>query len=301
MLGREDVDILEEIGHGGAGIVHKALERGTAELLAVKLIRLELDEEVRKRIITELRLLSNCQCEYIVEFRGAWFANGEISIAMEFMDAGSMLDIVALSGPVPERILATVALSVLRALDYLKTRLNMMHRDIKPANILMDRRARVKVCDLGVSGSLQNSLAMSFVGTTSYMAPERIDSSLLARDDSGCRKGYDITADVFSLGLSLVELAFGRYPFPILPWGVSAPPVPLSYWALLDCMVNQPAPTLPPDVFSPELCSFVDLALKKRPAERASPSQLLQHDFARIWQDADTGAAAWIAEILDRR
>eukprot|EP00300_Choanocystis_sp_HF-7_P028529 c34238_g1_i1.p1 GENE.c34238_g1_i1~~c34238_g1_i1.p1 ORF type:complete len:391 (+),score=60.04 c34238_g1_i1:73-1173(+) len=300
LVSRDDVELVEEIGKGGAGVVYKAIDKRSGGLLAVKVIRLEVDDTTRKRIVTELKTLSDATSPCIVAFSGAWFDAGAISIAMEFMDCGSMHDVGTLAGPVPERILARVTYAVLSALDYLKSVLNIMHRDIKPANILVSRAGEIKVCDLGVSGSLNNSVAMSYVGTTSYMAPERINSSLGEGDDAA--GGYDITADVFSLGLSVVELAFGRYPFPIAPFGVKVAPAPMGYWALLDVIMNQPSPTLSAEHFSAAACDFVDVCLRKKPRERAAPSVLLLHEFVRGCEADDGGAtAAWLCELFDRR
>jgi len=99
-------------------------------------------------------------------------------------------------------IVGKVALAVLEGLTYLYDKHRIIHRDIKPSNILFNSAGEIKICDFGVSGELVNSIADTFVGTSTYMSPERIQGA-----------PYTVKSDVWSLGISLIELALGRFPF----------------------------------------------------------------------------------------
>lgn len=107
---------------------------------------------------------------------------------------------------IPENVLGKISASVVKALNFLYSTLRVIHRDVKPSNILINRRGEVKMCDFGISGYLVNSIAKTFeAGCKPYMAPERLHSP---------SQGYDILSDVWSLGLTILEIAIGRYPYP---------------------------------------------------------------------------------------
>lgn len=96
------------------------------------------------------------------------------------------------------------------ALNYLKEKLNIIHRDVKPSNILLHSRGDIKLCDFGISGQLIDSIAKTKdAGCRPYMAPERIDPQR--------HKGYDVRSDVWSLGITMMEVAIGKFPYP--KWG----------------------------------------------------------------------------------
>ena len=114
----------------------------------------------------------------------------------------------------------------------------MLIIDIKPSNILIDSKGNIKLTDFGVSGELINSVANTFVGTSGYMSPERIQGSR-----------YSVQSDVWSLGITIMELLFGKFPFP--PNGQ-----PLSVFELLEYIVHEPIPPIP-DHFSPEFRELI--------------------------------------------
>lgn len=164
-------------------------------------------------------------------------------------------------------MLGKIAEAVLNGLNYLYESHRIMHRDIKPSNILVNHHGQIKLCDFGVSGELVNSIAATFVGTSTYMAPERIKG-----------EKYSIKSDVWSVGLTLMELAIGRFPFDAsdsVAGERASAPVMGGILDLLQQIVHEPAPKLPEsDAFPPYLHDMLAKCLLKNPDERPSPRQL---------------------------
>ena len=185
----------------------------TGLVMAMKEIRLELDEAKFAAIIMELDILHRCISPFIVDFYGAFFQEGAVYICMEFMDGGS-IDKLYGDG-MPENVLRKIALSTVMGLKALKDEHNIIHRDVKPTNILVNTRGQVKICDFGVSGNLVASIAKTNIGCQSYMAPERIANGGVAQAGANPGGGtYSVQSDIWSLGLSIIECAMGRYPYP---------------------------------------------------------------------------------------
>ena len=185
----------------------------TGLVMAMKEIRLELDDAKFAAIVMELDILHRCVSPFIVDFYGAFFQEGAVYICMEFMDGGSV-DKLYGEG-IPENVLRKITLSTVMGLKSLKDEHNIIHRDVKPTNILINSRGQVKICDFGVSGNLVASIAKTNIGCQSYMAPERIASGGVA--SAGANPGggtYSVQSDIWSLGLSIIECAMGRYPYP---------------------------------------------------------------------------------------
>ena len=181
--------------------------------MAMKEIRLELDEAKFAAIIMELDVLHRCVSPFIIDFYGAFFQEGAVYICMEYMDGGS-IDKLYGDG-IPEGVLRKITLSTVMGLKALKDEHNIIHRDVKPTNILVNSRGQVKICDFGVSGNLVASIAKTNIGCQSYMAPERIASGGLAQAGANPGGGtYSVQSDIWSLGLSIIECAMGRYPYP---------------------------------------------------------------------------------------
>lgn len=139
-----------------------------------------------------------------------------------------------------------------------------MHRDIKPSNILVNSRGSIKLCDFGVSGELINSIADTFVGTSTYMAPERIQG-----------EKYTVKSDVWSFGLTIMELAIGKFPFAASEQLSDAESAPAGILDLLQQIVHEPAPRLPKsDAFPQILEDMIQKCLYKEPEKRPTPQEL---------------------------
>ena len=185
----------------------------TGVVMAMKEIRLELDEAKFAAIIMELDILHRCTSPYIVDFYGAFFQEGAVYICMEFMDGGSVDKLYG--DGVPEGVLRKITYATVRGLKSLKDEHNIIHRDVKPTNILINTRGFVKICDFGVSGNLVASIAKTNIGCQSYMAPERISGGGVAQAGANPGGGtYSVQSDIWSLGLTIIECALGQYPYP---------------------------------------------------------------------------------------
>jgi mitogen-activated protein kinase kinase len=160
-------------------------------------------------------------------------------------------------------VLGKIAEATLGGLTYLYTKHHIMHRDIKPSNILVNSRGSIKLCDFGVSGELVNSIADTFVGTSTYMAPERIQG-----------ERYTVKSDVWSFGLSIMEMAIGKFPFGSNEQS-DADCEPAGILDLLQQIVHEPAPRLPKsDAFPSILEDMIQKCLCKKPDERPTPQEL---------------------------
>jgi mitogen-activated protein kinase kinase len=185
----------------------------TGIVMAMKEMRLELEDSKFATIIMELDVLHRCASPFIVDFYGAFFQEGAVYICMEFMDGGSMDKLYG--DGVPENVLRKVTLATTRGLKSLKDEHNIIHRDVKPTNILINTAGAIKICDFGVSGNLVASIAKTNIGCQSYMAPERISSGGVAQAGANPGGGtYSVQSDIWSLGLTIIECAMGRYPYP---------------------------------------------------------------------------------------
>uniref|UniRef100_A0A8C9VB97 Dual specificity mitogen-activated protein kinase kinase 1 n=1 Tax=Scleropages formosus TaxID=113540 RepID=A0A8C9VB97_SCLFO len=315
----DDFEKICELGAGNGGVVFKVLHRPSGLIMARKLIHLEIKPAIRNQIIRELQVLHECNSPYIVGFYGAFYSDGEISICMEHMDGGSLDQSLKKAGKIPEQILGKVSIAVIKGLSYLREKHKIMHRDVKPSNILVNSRGEIKLCDFGVSGQLIDSMANSFVGTRSYMSPERLQGT-----------HYSVQSDIWSMGLSLVEMAIGRFPIPppdakeleqifndpivgdtssceLSPkprppgrpassYGHDSRP-PMAIFELLDYIVNEPPPQLP-SFFSSEFQDFVNKCLIKNPAERADLKQVMVHPFIKKSEAEEADFAGWLCSTI---
>lgn len=183
--------------------------------------------------------------------------------------------------------------SILGGLVYLYEAHRIMHRDIKPSNVLVNSRGMIKLCDFGVAKETVNSVADTFVGTSTYMAPERIQGG-----------AYTVRSDVWSVGLTVMELAIGRFPFDAqdAAAGDRASSGPMGILDLLQQIVHEPAPKLPKsEAFPAILDEFVAKCLLKNPDERPSPRQLYDHDhFVQAAKRTPVDLQEWAVSLMDR-
>ncbi|KKY17371.1 putative map kinase kinase [Phaeomoniella chlamydospora] len=244
-------------------------------VMAMKEIRLELDEAKFAAIIMELDVLHRCVSPFIIDFYGAFFQEGAVYICMEWMDGGSVDKLYG--DGIPEGVLKKITLSTVMGLKSLKDDHNIIHRDVKPTNILCNTRGQVKICDFGVSGNLVASIAKTNIGCQSYMAPERISGGGVAQAGANPGGGtYSVQSDIWSLGLSIIECAMGRYPYP--------PETYNNIFSQLSAIVDGEPPDLPAEGYTEAARDFVRGCLNKIPKLRPTYAMLLRH--------------AWLAPLM---
>ncbi|CAG8446850.1 13736_t:CDS:2, partial [Dentiscutata heterogama] len=280
-LKAEDLMPLKEVGAGNGGTVTQVMHITTKTVMAKKIIHIDVNPTVRKQIQRELQVLHDCNSRYIVSFYGAFTSDSGISMCMEYMDVGSLDNIYKKNGPILLDIIGKITIAVLEGLNYLYESHRIIHRDVKPSNILVNSKGQIKICDFGVSGKLINSIADTFVGTSNYMSPERIQGA-----------SYSVRSDVWSVGITLMELAMGRFPFP--PDGSQ-----LTVLELLQHIVHEPAPKLPQDQFPEDFSDFINQCLLKDVKIRPAPNDLLKHRYVKASAEANVDVEAWAKTMVD--
>ena len=248
------------IGRGAFGEVYKGKELETGKIVALKLVDLEAADEEIEIIQREINVMSQISNPYVVQYYTSQIKGSTLWIVMEYMSGGSLKELLDAVGPFPEEAIATVMKALCRGLDYVhKSR--KVHRDIKAANILLSSQGDVKLADFGVAGQMTHTMRQrnTVVGSPYWMAPEVIQESL-----------YDETADIWSTGITGLELAYGLPPY--------ANELPTRSIFLIS--KNEP-PRVEGNQFSKSFKDFIALCLKKNPAERASAEVLLGHAFLR--------------------
>lgn len=288
----DDLEIIKDLGAGNGGTVSKVRHIPTNTVMARKIIHVEAKREMRKRIVRELQIMHGCHSDYIVTFYGAFLNdNNDVIMCMEYMDVGSLDRVSRVFGPVRVDVLGKIAEATLGGLTYLYSKHHIMHRDIKPSNILVNSKGSIKLCDFGVSGELINSIADTFVGTSTYMAPERIQG-----------EKYTVKSDVWSFGLTIMELAIGKFPFAASEQLSDAESAPAGILDLLQQIVHEPAPRLPKsDAFPQILDDMIQKCLYKSPEKRPTPQELFDRDpFVQAAKRTPVDLKDWACGLMDR-
>ncbi|XP_004507967.1 mitogen-activated protein kinase kinase SIPKK [Cicer arietinum] len=283
-LSLADIDAVKVVGKGNGGVVQLVQHKWTNQFFALKVIQMNIEESVRKQIAKELKINQAAQCPYVVVCYQSFYDNGVISIILEYMDGGSLADLLKKVKTIPERYLSAICKQVLMGLIYLHHERYIIHRDLKPSNLLINHIGEVKITDFGVSAIMESTSgqANTFIGTCNYMSPERIN---------GSQHGYNYKSDIWSLGLILLECAMGRFPY--------TPPDQSEKWEsifdLIETIVDKPPPTAPSEQFSTEFCSFISACLQKNPADRLSAQELMRLPFISMYDDLHVDLSSYFS------
>lgn len=250
---------IEVLGEGTYGKVFRSRNKTDGQIVAIKIIPLE---NVTDQLDKEMRMLSECNSEFITRYYGSYVWEDELWIVMENCACGSVADIInILDSTLNEDQIACICKQVCRGLDFMHN-LNKIHRDIKAGNILLTENGEVRIADFGVAREATNTVskAMTVIGTPYWMAPEVI-----------CGKVYDGKADIWSLGITAIEIA-ERVP-PLICY----PPMRAIFM-----IPSRPSPTLSePEKWSDEFNDFISKCLKKNQPDRPTAKELLKHPFLR--------------------
>jgi serine/threonine protein kinase len=212
-------------------------------------------------LYTPKRIRAHCQ--YIVELYDVLQnpLDGTLSLCLEYMNNGSLQDIVSLGGCNDETILSSISYQILCGLQFLHS-LRIVHRDVKPSNILLSLDGHIKLSDFGLAKTMDlgHSLADSFIGTFEYMAPERLSG-----------ESYSFSSDIYSFGLSVHTLSLGRFPYDNKK----------GFWELLHITQQENKPLPSSELFSEEFIRFISLSTNRNMKDRPSADQLLSFPFVQ--------------------
>ncbi|KAM9450400.1 serine/threonine-protein kinase 10 [Clarias gariepinus] len=257
-------DLVGELGDGAFGKVYKARNKDTGVLAAAKVIETKSEEELEDYIV-EIEILATCNHHYIVKLLDAFYYDQKLWIMIEFCPGGAvdaiMLD---LDRGLTEKQIQVICKQMLEALVYLHS-MKIIHRDLKAGNILLMLDGDIKLADFGVSAKNTKTLQRrgTFIGTPYWMAPE------VVMCETTKDAPYDYKADIWSLGITLIELA-----------QIEPPHHELNPMRVLLKIAKSDPPTLDqPSKWSANFKDFLKRALDKNPESRPSASQLLEHPF----------------------
>lgn len=267
----EEYELLEEAGRGVSATVWKARCKATGEDVAVKLLDLENLNCSLEEIVREAQTMRQQHHPNVLPLHCSFVHQQNLWMVMPYVAGGSVLNLMkfAYSEGLEEPVIATILKEVLKGLDYMH-RHGGIHRDIKAGNILIDKDGMVLLADFGVAATMerggtwgnQQMSRNTFVGTPCWMAPEVMEQT----------EGYNSLADIWSFGITILELAHGHAPFAKLP--------PMK---VLLMTIQNPPPTLESDSgkkhFSKSMRDIVGKCLIKDASKRPSAAQLLEHKF----------------------
>ena len=254
-----EFDLIELIGQGNYGRVYKVIHKKTGKIFSAKIAYIEKTNEIES-FKKEINILSQCNNQYIVHYYGSYIKGHQIWIILEFCDGGSLYELIKiLPRNLNEEEIASLIYMILKGLLFLHEN-KKIHRDVKSENILLTHEGIAKLADFGVSTQLMHSFSKKItkIGTPFYMSPEVI-----------MQNKYDYKCDIWSLGITSIEMAEGEPPFSKVK----------GYWVLKKIITHPPKGLKNKEKWSKEFNDFVEKCLIYEPEKRPSAKELLEHPF----------------------
>jgi serine/threonine protein kinase len=259
----EDVfQVLEKIGEGATGTVYKALHKETQRVVAIKKMKVGLNNV--SNTVKEIKIMKDLKSPYTLKYYGCYRKDDFIWLVMEYCDGGSVQDILDAREDqevvLTEEQIGAITAQVLQALHYLHS-LKKIHRDVKAGNILLNSQGMAKLADFGISAQIVgDEKRTTTIGSSYWMAPETLIGG-----------GYDSRADIWSLGITLLEMAEGIPPL------IDEQP----HRAVMRIVKDPPPKLRDPQRWSKEFVDFVERCLTKDPEHRPTAAELLNHPFIK--------------------
>ncbi|KAG0671744.1 hypothetical protein C6P42_003406, partial [Pichia californica] len=253
--------LLEIIGRGKFGTVHKGLDVDTKQLIAVKILNLDTDNEEVKDIQQEIQFLSNLKSvPNITHYYGSYLNGHKLWIVMDYCAGGSVRTLLK-PGPLQEKYIAIVARELFIALQFIHEN-GVIHRDIKAANILINKDGKVKLCDFGVAAQLTSTALKrtTMAGTPYWMAPEVITEGAT----------YNSKADIWSTGITIYEMATGNPPYS-----------DKDALRAMQFITQHEPPRLEGRQYGPLLKEIIAICLEEKQDLRPSAEELLKSKFIK--------------------
>ena len=273
----EIFEILDLLGEGNYGSVYKALHKPSGNLVAVKIVPTSGELNSLKK---EIIILKECHSPYIIQYYGSYFKDETLWLIIEYCAAGSVIDLIKITKrQLSECEISCIISHTLQGLEYLHSN-KKIHRDVKAGNILLDQRGFAKLADFGVSAQLNHSLAYkeTVIGTPFWMSPEVLNNSK-----------YNYKADIWSLGITAIELAEGEPPY-----------ANLHPFRAMHAIKSRPPPSLSEkNKWTPDFVNFVESCLRVNPDERPTSSQLLQHPFIKKYERSQAILSELVINSMD--
>ena len=254
-----EFDLIELIGQGNYGRVYKVIHKKTGKIYSAKIAYIEKTNEIES-FKKEINILSQCNNQYIVHYYGSYIKGHQIWIILEFCDGGSLYELIKiLPRNLNEEEIASLIYMILKGLLFLHEN-KKIHRDVKSENILLTHEGIAKLADFGVSTQLMHSFSKKItkIGTPFYMSPEVI-----------MQNKYDYKCDIWSLGITSIEMAEGEPPFSKVK----------GYWVLKKIITHPTKGLKNKEKWSKEFNDFVEKCLIYEPEKRPSAKELLEHPF----------------------